>query len=69
LVQEVATSTTPGSATAAAKRCSNASTRGTQWPSWLTPITASRPGSIIRERVEESDDGALPNRLALAERR
>ena len=35
--QDVETSTTPGSATAATNLCSNANARGTQYPAWLMP--------------------------------
>ena len=41
LIHPAEMSTTPQSATAAAKRCSNAIARGTQYPAWLTPISAT----------------------------
>ena len=56
-VHEVETSTTPGSATAAAKRCSKASARGTQKPAWLTPISARRPASTSGRAAMASTTG------------
>ena len=53
----VETSTTPGSAIAAAMRCSNATARGTQWPPWLTPITATRAASTSARAARASTTG------------
>ena len=63
LIHPAETSTTPPSATAAAKRCSNAIARGTQYPAWLTPISATWSSSTSgrgEDRVEDRGQDGFP---------
>ena len=71
----VDTSITPGSATAAATRCSCATARGTQKPPWLRPSTAILAGSMsgLSGQVvdQRGEDGfpVRPEREVLADQR
>jgi hypothetical protein len=49
----------PGSAIAAAMRCSNATARGTQYPAWLMPYSTICDGSTSERASRKSTTGVI----------